>query len=123
MKIDWEKVVTQAITTLVVAVFMGAAVIVWRGATSVDTKVQQTRDDMQHLISALSDKLAGYEVQLVTISNQLATVLKNQTNFGLARVAASDGRTAPPSVALERDVQQKAASRDIFKMLQQQPAR
>ena len=78
---EWNKIVTNAVSALVVATFLGAATIVWKGATSVDTKVQNTRDDMQHLITSLSDKLAGYETQLTTISNQLNDVIRNQTNI------------------------------------------
>lgn len=81
MKIDFNKIVTQAITALVIAVFLGAATIVWKGATSVDDKVQNTREDMQHLIASLSDKMAGYEIQLTSLSNQLMTVSNNQSNI------------------------------------------
>ena len=79
MTIEWNKIVTNAISALVVTTFLGAATIVWKGATSVDTKVQSTREDMTHLIDALSDKLGGYEVQIVSLSNQLAVVIANQT--------------------------------------------
>lgn len=70
-KIDWEKVVTQTVTVVVVAVFMGAVTIVWKGATTVDGKVSQTREEMQHLVDSLSDKLATLQVQLTALSNQI----------------------------------------------------
>lgn len=75
MKIEWDKIITNAISALVVAVFLGAATIVWKGATSVDNKVQSTREDMQHLITAISDQLAEHRVQLNNLSNQLATFI------------------------------------------------
>jgi hypothetical protein len=81
MNIEWNKIVGNAISALVVAVFVGAAAIVWRGATTVDDKVQNTREDMTHLITALSDKLAGYETQLSSLSNQLEVVIRNQSNL------------------------------------------
>jgi hypothetical protein len=84
---EWNKIVTNAISALVVAVFLGAATIVWRGATSVDDKVQTTREDMQYLITSLSEKLATHQVQLGALSNQMAIVINNQSNiitdFGL----------------------------------------
>jgi hypothetical protein len=55
--------------------------IVWNSAMTVDTKVQNTREDMTHLIDTLSDKLAAYEVQLAFFSNQLSVVVQNQTNL------------------------------------------
>jgi hypothetical protein len=87
MNMEWNKIVTNAISALVVAVFLGAATIVWRGATSVDDKVQTTREDMQYLITSLSEKLATHQVQLGALSNQMAIVINNQSNiitdFGL----------------------------------------
>ena len=111
MNIDWNKIVTQAITALVVGTFMGAAAIVWKGATTVDTKVQATRDDMSHLINALSDKLAGYETQLTTISNQLAAVLK-QTSVPVAV-------HNPWTNALEREVHLQNNRANIYQQLKQ----
>jgi len=81
LKVEWNKIVTNAISTLVVAVFVGAMAIVWNSAMTVDTKVQSTREDMTHLIDTLSDKLAAYEVQLTFFSNQLTAVIQNQTNL------------------------------------------
>lgn len=105
MKIEYEKVVTNAVSALVVATFMGAAAIVWRGATTVDSKVQQTRADMEHLINSLSDQLSGYQYQLTTISNQLNDVLKNQVKV--------------KPVAIEAETQQKAYRNDIYQQLKQ----
>jgi hypothetical protein len=127
MKIDWDKIVTQAITALVVAVFLGAATIVWKGATSVDDKVQSTREDMQHLITSLSDKMAGYEIQLTSLSNQLMTVSHNQSNILAAfqRPVGGDLRNSPsPKIVTTTNtpndinvLQQKVFSQDIMKQL------
>ena len=121
MKIEWDKVITQAITTLVVAIFLGAATIVWKGATSVDTKVQNTREDLQHLITALSDKLGGYEVQLTSLSNQLETVIINQSNL----VSDNSVKNLPIQRTWyksdnEKLIQQKAYSQDVLKQLNRQ---
>lgn len=126
MKIDFNKIVTQAITALVVAVFLGAATIVWKGATSVDDKVQNTRDDLQHLITSLSDKLAGYEIQLTSFSNQLRIVANNQSNIlTVFRPLGSDLRNSPsPKITPTtntpnnfEELQQKVFRQDIMKQL------
>ena len=64
MKIDWEKIVTNAISSLITMVFIGACVIVWQGATTVDTKVKAasentkaTIDYVQELVIVLQDEL------------------------------------------------------------------
>jgi hypothetical protein len=80
LKVEWSKIITNAISTLVVAVFVGAGAIVWEGATSVDAKVQTNKENMTFLIEALSDKLATYEVQMSSLSNQLAVIIRNQSD-------------------------------------------
>jgi len=127
MKIDFGKIVTQAITALVIAVFLGAATIVWKGATSVDDKVQNTREDMQHLITSLSDKMAGYEIQLTSISNELRIVTNNQSNIlaVFQKPLGGDLRNSPspkviPTTNTPNDInvlQQKVFSQDIMKQL------
>jgi hypothetical protein len=130
MKIDYEKIINQAITALVVAVFIGAAAIMWKNSSSVDDKVQNTREDMQHLITALSDKLGGYEVQLVSLSNQLVVVINNQSNLlentriTERRLTGITNRLRIPrdfvpleSSDVNKKIQQKAYSQDIQKQL------
>jgi len=110
MKIELDKIITQAITTVVVAVFMGACVIVWKGATSVDVKVNQTREDMQHLIDSLSDKLAEFQVRLTSISNQLTSLNK--------QIALSTDFIPKTMTTMENPaVQQKAYRQDIYQQL------
>ena len=111
MKIDFEKVVTQAVTTLVVGVFMGAAVIVWRGATSVDTKVQQTRSDMQHLINTLSDQLSAYQSQLTSFSNQLQQLAAHTSTV-------AGVQTVKRPVEAETRMMQQQYRSDIYNALQ-----
>ena len=46
MQIDYGKIVTNALSTLVAAVFVGAAVIVWTAANSIDDKIKVANDDI-----------------------------------------------------------------------------
>jgi len=84
MKIDFEKIINQTITTLVVSIVIGAAVITWRGATSVDDKVKKTKDDLEYLITSLSEKLANYETMMISVSNQLTMMIRNQSDLAAA---------------------------------------
>lgn len=72
--INFRKIVENVISYLVTGVFVGACVIVWRGATTVDARVHATEKSLQVLIDNLSAKLSSYEVQLTAQSNQLAAV-------------------------------------------------
>lgn len=131
MSIEWNKIVSNAISALVVAVFLGAATIVWKGATSVDDKVQNTREDMTHLITSLSDKLGGYEVQLTSLSNQLEVIIRQQANRNVELLPRGSSRPpdttlvipqktpTPPSDVdgVEQSIRQKAYSQDIMRQL------
>ena len=122
MNMEWNKIVTNAISALVVAVFLGAATIVWRGATSVDDKVQTTREDMQYLITSLSEKLATHQVQLGALSNQMAIVINNQSNiitdFGLyeEKKVVSKYKSEKADVPYQV-IQEKAYSQQIQQQL------
>jgi hypothetical protein len=142
VEIEWSKVVTQAVTTVVVATFMGACFIVWRGATSVDAKVKTTEARIEFVIKELSDKLATYEVQLSNITNQLGRLVI-QTNVAVVsippllgignqwinqtNVLESKGQEAlaPKLSQRQQAVEQKARSKDIYdsfnKSVQQAP--
>ena len=99
LKVEWNKIVVNALSVLVATVIVGAGAIVWDRAASVDEKIQDNRKDIDHLISSLSDKLALYEVQLVSISNQLSILTRNKSTNELSSDAA--------------EIHQKARSKDI----------
>ena len=73
-RINFYKIVENALSLVVVSVFMGACAIVWRGATTVDSRVNETKQDLNMLINNLSMKLSSYEVQLKAQSNQIDAV-------------------------------------------------
>jgi uncharacterized protein YlxW (UPF0749 family) len=111
MTIDYGKIVTNAISALVCAVFLGAMAIVWRGATTVDEKVQRNRQDLEHLVDQLSDKLASYQVQLTSISNQLHELRKEPSRSpAQAPVHALED-------AEQRALRQGAIRTDIYNQL------
>lgn len=72
--INFKKIVENVISYLVTSVFIGACVIVWRGATTVDERVGRTETNVKVLIDNLSAKLSAYEAQMKSQSNQLEAV-------------------------------------------------
>jgi len=126
MKIEWEKIVTNAVSALVVGAFMGAAAIVWRGATTVDDKVRTTETKLEFVIKQLSDKLATYEVRMNEITNQLTKVLEQtkpvETPPIIPRLFGGDAhqqRLIEQQVQQQdqQRVQQRALSKDIYEQL------
>jgi len=91
LNLEWNKIVINAMSVFVAAIILGAAGIVWERAMSVDEKVRNSAASINHLVDSLSDKLASYEVQLAAQSNQLAAVIKNQTDL----IAATRNQTSP----------------------------
>ena len=127
LKIEWNNIITSAISTLIIAVFLGACAIVWQGATSVDDKVGKTREDLQQLIEILSDKLASYEVQMqVMIKNQSNllywandTQLANEIAYEVNSIPViSDVKLPNGDSHVFSEVEQKALSKDIRQQIQ-----
>lgn len=78
VNVEWNKIVTNSISALVVTTFLGAAAIVWRGATTVDEKVSANRADIEHLIEALSDRLSEYHMSHNQITNAIYEISQRQ---------------------------------------------
>lgn len=111
--INWKKIVENVISYLVTGVFVGACVIVWRGATTVDERVGKTEANMKVLIDNLSAKLSSYEQQMESQSNQLAAVYSELKSLKPAITA-----TAPKlPTAVERDYMNRARQQDISQQL------
>ena len=83
MEVDYGKIVTNALSTLVAAVFVGAAAIVWNAATSVDERISLANRDILNQQAALKatqetivPKLVAIEYQMGEIENQLKSMNK-----------------------------------------------
>lgn len=132
LEINWNEVVTKAVTAVVVGAFAGACIIVWRGATSVDDKVKTTENKLEFVIKKLSDKLAIYELRMNEMTNQLAMLLeqtKPEEPLPVPPVAVAApppppvaAPTLPPTLAPQAapqaappfSVEQRALSKDIY---------
>jgi|PlaIllAssembly_1097288.scaffolds.fasta_scaffold141244_3 uncharacterized coiled-coil protein SlyX len=109
--INFKKIVENVLSYLVTGVFVGACVIVWRGATTVDERVGKTEANMKVLIDNLSAKLSSYESQMESQSNQLAAVYNE-----LKKLRPADQPVAAKPIA-EREWMQKARQQDIQQQL------
>jgi hypothetical protein len=61
--IDWGKIVTNAVSTIITAIVIGACYVVWNGATTVDQKVKSSSETLKNqnasillLVDAIEDK-------------------------------------------------------------------
>ena len=75
MKLELEKIIGTAVSAVVTAMVIGAAAIVWKGATTVDAKVNQATEDLSlqaAYITQAVDMLEAEVLELKTIVKSLA---------------------------------------------------
>ena len=117
--INFRKIIENVLSYLVTSVFIGACVIVWRGATTVDDRVHATEKSLQVLIDNLSAKLTSYEVQLTAQSNQIAAVyVEIKSTKPPAVVAEWQHRISTNTVQLESPANRALIRQDISQQLQ-----
>ena len=67
MKLDWNKIVSNAVTVLVASVFMGAALQLWNGVQTIDQRIDDNLTDIKATQSVLAPKVDAIEQRLSEI--------------------------------------------------------
>ncbi len=129
--IHWNSVVTNAVSTLVAAVFVGAAVIVWNAATTIDTRIeiatndikenqgtlQNTQGDLRASQKTLTDEIASLHAEIRRLKSQLDShddVLRNKS------IASSISKGKPlilPKYEVSDPQQSKLKEKDVERIL------
>lgn len=78
MKIDWNDIVTKAISGIVLIVFVGACTIVWNGATTVSEKVKSSEDKVLKVVEVTAEEMSKAQTDLKREMAQLRIDLSNQ---------------------------------------------
>jgi|TARA_R110000824_G_scaffold314345_2_gene501205 hypothetical protein len=71
MKLDWNKIISNAVTVLVATVFMGAALQLWNGVQTIDSRIDSNLVDIKATQSILSPKVDMIEKRLAEILEHL----------------------------------------------------
>jgi hypothetical protein len=71
MKLDWNKIVSNAVTVLVATVFMGAALQLWNGVQTIDSRIDANLVDIKATQSVLAPKVDLIEKRLAEILEHL----------------------------------------------------
>ena len=71
MKLDWNKIVSNAVTVLVASVFMGAAIQLWNGVQTIDQRIDSNLTDIKATQSILAPKVDAIEQRLTEILTHL----------------------------------------------------
>ena len=76
MKLEWNKIVSNAVTVLVASVFVGAAVQLWNGVQTIDQRIDSNLTDIKATQSILAPKVDEIEKRLTEILTHLDHVYK-----------------------------------------------
>lgn len=76
MNIDFGKIVTNALSALVATVFVGAAVIVWNAATTIDERIENANAGMKATQESLIPQVVDIKAKVYEIENQLKSINK-----------------------------------------------
>jgi len=71
MKLDWNKIVSNAVTVLVASVFMGAALQLWNGVQTIDQRIDSNLTDIKATQNILAPKVDTIEKRLAEILEHL----------------------------------------------------
>ena len=75
MTIDYGKIVTNALSALVATVFVGAAVIVWNAATTIDERIENANSGLRATQESLIPEVAEVKAKVYDIENQLKSLV------------------------------------------------
>jgi len=70
VKIDWNKIVCNAITVLVASVFVGAAAQLWSGVQTIDSRIESNLVEIkatQDVLSAQIDRANGRLAEILPL--------------------------------------------------------
>ena len=71
MKLDWDKIVSNAVTVLVASVFMGAALQLWNGVSSIDQRIDENLVELRATQSVLAPKVDMLEKAIQSLIEHL----------------------------------------------------
>jgi len=69
MKLNWNKIVSNAVTVLVATVFVGAGAYLWRGVQTIDSRIDKNLSSIratQEVIAPKVDRLEEIMEELVS---------------------------------------------------------
>tara|TARA_Y100000296_G_C5084366_1_gene211625 strand:+ start:320 stop:685 length:366 start_codon:yes stop_codon:yes gene_type:complete len=57
MKLEWDRIISNAVTVLVATVFVGAAAQLWNGVSSIDQRIDENLVEIRATQSVLAPKV------------------------------------------------------------------
>jgi len=71
LKLDWNKIISNAVTVLVATVFVGAAVQLWNGVQTIDSRIDENLSEIRATQQVLAPKVDTIEARLLEILSHI----------------------------------------------------
>jgi len=81
MKLELEKVAGTVVSAVVTAMVIGAAAIVWKGATTVDDKVNQATEDLSVQATYITEAVDMLEAEVLELKKLVKALAEHQKEF------------------------------------------
>ena len=88
MRLHWNQIVSNAVTVLVAAVFVGAATQLWHGVSTIDSRIDSNLSHIRATQEVLSPKVDKIEKKLVEILKHVEA--HDKIKFELPEKGSSD---------------------------------
>ena len=95
MKLDWNKIVSNAVTVLVASVFLGAAVKLWSGVETIDERISDNLTSIRATQNVLAPKVDKIEDEIEKLTQLLLDEKAEETEAPLV---------SPPTVLRPRTI-------------------
>lgn len=76
MNIEFGKIVINALSALVATIFVGAAAIVWKQATSIDQKIEESKVKLVATQTTVVEEIAELKQRIKVLESQAMSVTK-----------------------------------------------
>jgi len=81
MKLELEKVAGTVVSAVVTAMVIGAAAIVWKGATTVDDKVNQATQDLSIQAAYITEAVDMLETEVLELKKLVKSLADHQKEY------------------------------------------
>mgnify|MGYP005816652907 CR=1 len=81
MKLELEKIAGTVVTSVVTAMVIGAAAIVWKGATTVDDKVNQATHDLSIQAEYITEAVDMLETEVLELKQLVKSLADHQKEY------------------------------------------
>lgn len=81
MKLELEKIAGTAVSAVITAMVIGAAAIVWKGATTVDDKVNRATEELSVQATYITEAVDMLETEVLELKKLVKALADHQESY------------------------------------------